>query len=307
MSQLVVPSPQYLALLRSGELARRCRKAIGELQNGTLCPNRCGVNRTQSKSGGRCHTGRQARVCSYGPHFGEERPLVGRQGSGTIFFSWCNLRCVFCQNWEISQAGEGSEVSCQRLAEMMLELQDAGCHNINMVTPSHVIPNILEAVLLAAENGLRLPLVYNTGGYDSFEALQLLDGIVDIYMPDMKFADSSVAAEYLGVADYAEINRAAVKEMHRQVGDLQMNSWGLAWRGLLIRHLVLPENLAGSERILGFIARELSRETYINIMDQYRPCHRANDHPPLDRRPTDAELLWVREQASEWGLHRFDR
>jgi putative pyruvate formate lyase activating enzyme len=223
-----------------------------------------------------------AQVASYGPHFGEERPLVGRGGSGTIFFAGCNLKCVFCQNFDISQPAAGTEAlraeweaPAQRLAAMMLDLQARGCENINLVSPSHVVPQILAAVALAAEGGLRLPLVYNSGGYDALHTLRLLDGVVDIYMPDMKYGDEKVAERLSGIGDYVARNRAAVKEMHRQVGDLQMDERGVATRGLLVRHLVLPDDLAGTAATARFLTEEISRDTYINVMDQYRPAFRA--------------------------------
>jgi putative pyruvate formate lyase activating enzyme len=300
-------APAYLALHRSGELAARAARAREHLRRCDLCARGCHVNRLLSTRGAVCRTGERAVVYSAGPHHGEERPLSGRRGSGTIFFSWCSLRCVFCQNWEISHRGEGREVSDGELARLMLELQEAGCHNVNLVTPSHVVAQVLSAVEIAAREGLRLPLVWNSGGYDSPEALSLLDGVVDIYMPDMKFADSAVAAPYLGVKDYAEVNRAAVREMHRQVGDLALYDAGIARRGLLVRHLVLPENLAGTDRILAFLAREISPDTYLNLMDQYRPCYRADEFPSLDRRPTRAEMAAARAAAEEWGLRRLDR
>lgn len=298
--------PAYLKLLRSGELAARARRARQHLQRCDLCARGCHVNRLLSTRGAACRTGERARIYSAGPHHGEESPLSGRRGSGTIFFSWCNLACVFCQNWEISRRGEGGEATDDELAELMLGLQEAGCHNVNMVTPSHVVAQILSAVEIAAGRGLRLPLVWNSGGYDSPEALALLDGVIDVYLPDMKFADSAVAAKYLGVNDYAEVNRAAVKEMHRQVGNLVLEA-GIARRGLLVRHLVLPENLAGTDRILAFLAGEISVDTYLNLMDQYRPCYRADEYPPLDRRPTRAEMAAARALARELGLRRLDK
>ncbi len=299
-------APAYLKLLESGELEARASKALVHMQRCDLCANGCHVNRLLSTRGARCRTGERAVVCSSGPHFGEERPLVGVRGSGTIFFSWCSLSCIFCQNYDISQRGEGREFTNAQLAELMLGLQEMGCHNINLVTPSHVVAQILGAVLIAAGRGLRLPLVYNTGGYDSPEALALLDGVVDIYMPDMKFADSQIARRYLKVPDYAEVNRAAVKEMHRQVGDLVLGELGIARRGLLVRHLVLPENQAGTDHTLEFLAREISPDTYLNLMDQYRPCYRADEYPPLDRRPTRAEYRAALDKARELGLHRLD-
>ncbi len=299
--------PAYRRLLACGELQRRVEAARLRMKCCDLCPRRCGIDRFSSVRGALCRTGSKAVVCSYGPHHGEEAPLVGRRGSGTVFFSWCNLRCVFCQNWEISHRGEGSEVSAEELATMMLDLQGMGCHNINLVSPSHVVAPILEALLIAAESGLRLPLVYNTGGYDSLETLALLDGVVDIYMPDMKFADSAVARPYVGVADYAEVNREAVREMHRQVGDLVLDEQGIALRGLLVRHLVLPDDLAGTEATIVFLAREISADTYLNLMDQYRPCYRAGEFPGLDRRSSRAEFKAAVALARRYGLRRLDK
>jgi len=246
-------------------------------------------------------------VASFHAHYGEEAPLVGRRGSGTLFFSWCNLQCQYCQNSELSQAGEGDEVEPDDLAAMMLSLQDAGCHNINLVSPSHVVPQILAAVLIAAQAGLHVPLVYNTGGYDALSTLALLDGVFDIYMPDMKYADEPTARRLSGVADYPAINRAAVAEMHRQVGDLEMDDRGIAWRGLLVRHLVLPNGLAGTREIVSWLAQEVSRDTYINIMDQYRPCYRAYEHPDLARRTTRVEWEQALRWAREAGLWRLDK
>ena len=300
------PEPAYLALRRCGELAVRARLALDRLASCDLCARYCRVDRLEGTGGAVCRTGRRARVASYGPHHGEERPLSGWRGSGTIFFAWCSLRCVFCQNWEISQAGEGLEVGAEDCAAMMLELQAAGCHNVNLVTPSHVVAQVLEAVAIAAEAGLRIPLVYNTGGYDSPEALALLDGVVDVYMPDLKYGSSEVARRYSHVPDYVEVNHRAVREMHRQVGDLVLDERGIAVRGLLVRHLVLPGDLAGTAEVLTFVASELSPDTYLNLMAQYRPCHRAEEHPPLDRRPTPAELRRAREVAERLGLHRLD-
>jgi len=245
-------------------------------------------------------------VSSYGAHLGEEAPLVGTHGSGTIFFTNCNLKCVFCQNFTISQLGEGSTVTKEGLARIMLSLQQRGCHNINLVSPTHVVPQILEALEIAVSLGLRIPLVYNSGGYDSVETLKLLEGIVDIYMPDMKYSDDKTAQALSGISDYPSINRAAVKEMHRQVGDLQINEKGLAVRGLLIRHLVLPQGLAGTEDIVEFIAEELSLNSYVNIMSQYRPCYKAFEIPALSRRVSEEEYLQAIQQARQVGLHRLD-
>jgi putative pyruvate formate lyase activating enzyme len=254
-----------------------------------------------------CRTSEQAVVASYGAHHGEEDPLRGRQGSGTIFFSWCNLRCVFCQNWDISQKGAGCRVAPKAIADMMLELQAQGCHNINLVSPSHVVAQIIAATYDAAQRGLRLPLVYNTGGYDSPEALALLDGIVDIYMPDMKYGDSALARKYSKIRDYVEVNHTAVREMHRQVGDLALDEDGIAQRGLLVRHLVLPGGIAGTEKVLEFLATEISRDTYLNLMDQYRPCYRADEYPELDRLITTAEYRTALDAAARLGLTRLDR
>ena len=306
MTAIVGTEPAYLALHRSGELADRARLALGRLASCDLCARYCRVDRLSGTKGAVCRTGRWARVASCGPHHGEERPISGWRGSGTIFFAWCNLRCVFCQNWELSQRGEGSEADAEDLAAMMLELQEIGCHNVNLVTPSHVVAQILEALVIAAAAGLRLPLVYNTGGYDSPEALALLDGVVDIYMPDMKYGDSDLARRYSHVREYVQADRQAVREMHRQVGDLVLDAHGVAVRGLLVRHLVLPGDIAGTEQVLAWIASEISPHTYVNLMAQYRPCHRAWEQPPLDRGLTLAEYRRAREVAGRLGLVRLD-
>ncbi|MEA3375364.1 MAG: radical SAM protein [Chloroflexota bacterium] len=299
----------YLAPYRSGELKERVESAYEHLHSCDLCGRECGVDRRTEKQEelGSCSTGLRAKVASHGPHFGEEDPLRGYRGSGTIFFAWCSLSCQYCQNYDISQLGRGREVEPEELSRMMLSLQEQGCHNINLVTPTHVTAPILDAVLIAAGEGLHLPLVWNTGGYDSLATLQLLDGVVDIYMPDMKYADADVALKYSKVERYPEVNQLGVKEMHRQVGDLVMDERGVAQRGLLVRHLVLPEGLSGTAEVAQFLAEEVSRDTYINIMDQYRPCYRAMDLPPLDRRTTRDEFEKAMEQAREAGLHRFDK
>ena len=271
-----------------------------------LCSRHCGVNRLIGESG-KCRTTSQAVVSSYGPHFGEESPLVGRHGSGTIFFTFCNLRCIFCQNYTISQLGEGSVVGSKELAKMMLSLQAKGCHNINLVSPTHVVPCILEALELAVSGGLYLPLVYNTGGYDSVETLELLDGVVDIYMPDMKYSDEKTAEQLSGIKGYPQVNQAAVKEMHRQVGDLQLDESGVAQRGLLVRHLVLPNRLAGTEEVVRFLAREVSTNTYLNIMAQYRPCYKAFDIPQLARPLNRQEFSEAIDLAHQQGLSRLDK
>ncbi len=296
--------PCYLALHRSGELARRVEQAYARLSDCDLCGQACHVERHTRH--GVCRTGIRALVSSYGPHLGEEDPLRGWRGSGTIFFSWCNLKCQYCQNYDISQLGHGEETEPEELARMMLDLEDQGCHNINLVSPSHVVPIILAAVDLAARRGLHLPLVYNTGGYDSMVALQLLDGVIDIYMPDIKYADADIAQKYSKARDYPAINQAAIKEMHRQVGDLVIDEYGLARRGLLVRHLVLPGGLAGTPQVARFLAQEVSRDTYINVMPQYRPCYRAGELPPLDRPLTRQEYEQAVQDVLAAGLHRLD-
>jgi putative pyruvate formate lyase activating enzyme len=255
-----------------------------------------------------CKTGRLARVSSYFPHTGEEDCLRGWRGSGTIFFSWCNLRCVFCQNFDLSQQGEGQETRPEELARMMLELQAAGCHNINLVTPEHVVPQVLEALPLAVDRGLRLPLVYNTSAYDGLESLRLMDGIVDIYMPDFKIWDGERAFTYLRARDYPEVARAAIAEMHRQVGELVIDAEGLARRGVLVRHLVMPGAVAGTREIARFLARELSPDTYLNLMDQYRPAGRVSrrEFAEINRRPSRAEYAEALRAVAEEGLHRLD-
>ncbi len=298
--------PAYVKLLHNGELDDRVLQARAHLAKCDVCPWKCGTDRLAGVMGV-CRTGEKARLSSYGPHHGEEDPLRGRGGSGTIFFSRCNLRCQFCQNHEISQADAGDLVSAQTLAAVMLELQDCGCHNINFVSPSHVVPQILEAVLIAARRGLNLPLVYNTGGYDALEMLKLLDGVIDIYMPDMKYASQQAARFYSKIPRYPQVNQACVKEMHRQVGDLQMDDGGIAQRGLLIRHLILPNGLAGTREILHFIAEQVSPDTYVNLMDQYRPEFNARQHPRLNRPISREEYREACQMAAEAGLRRADR
>lgn len=297
--------PAYLALLRSGELKRRVQAAYERLHACDFCGRECRTDRYEQPRA--CRTGTRAVVSSFGPHMGEEDPLRGDRGSGTIFFAWCNLNCQYCQNYDISQLGHGEETEPEEIASMMLALQERGCHNINLVSPTHVVAPILAALLIAAEAGLRLPLVWNTGGYDSLEALALLDGVVDIYMPDMKYADAEVAHKYSKVKNYPTVNQAAVKEMHQQVGDMALDENGIALRGLLVRHLVLPQGLAGTAEIARFLAQEVSPDTYINVMDQYRPCYKAAELPPFDHPVTRVEYEQALEQAREAGLHRFDK
>lgn len=298
--------PAYLRLLESGKAQQRIDEAYAHLQACDVCPLRCGVNRLEGELGV-CKTGVKAQVSSFGAHLGEEEPLRGWAGSGTIFFARCNLRCVFCQNFEISQVGRGREVEPEELAEIMLRLQEAGCHNINLVSPTHVVPQIIAAVLIAVQAGLRLPLVYNSGGYDSLEMLALLDGIVDIYMPDMKYGDDETARRFSKVPRYVEVNRAAVREMQRQVGDLQLDEQGIARRGLLVRHLVLPNQLAGTEKVLQFLAEEISKSVYLNLMDQYHPAYQAGNYAELNRPITTQEYQQAVAAARRWGLVRLDQ
>ncbi|MDY6893260.1 MAG: radical SAM protein [Chloroflexota bacterium] len=296
----------YRKLSDEGKLGERVEQALVLLENCHLCPRHCGINRLEGAVG-KCRTGRQALVSSYAPHFGEEAPLVGRGGSGTIFFTNCNLECCFCQNYSISQLGEGQVVESGELAAMMLSLEQRGCHNINFVSPTHVVPQILEALEIAIHGGLSVPLVYNSGGYDSVETLKLLDGVIDIYMPDMKYADAQNAWCFSGVSDYPEINKAAVKEMHRQAGDLRVDDRGIAVHGLLVRHLVLPNNLAGTAGICRFLSQEISIDTYLNVMAQYHPCYRAFDVPELARPVSGEEFTEAVKTAQNHGLHRLDR
>jgi len=297
--------PSYLQLSKK-ELVKRAEKAWELLNSCRVCPRECGGNRQKDERTGVCRMGLKPRISSTHAHFGEESPLVGTRGSGTIFFSSCNLACVYCQNFEISQLRLGKEVKIEDLAKMMLSLQNQGCHNINFVSPTIWMPQILKALVVAAEKGLKLPLVYNTGGYDSVETLKILDGIVDIYMPDMKYSDSKIALKYSLVPNYWEVNKKAVKKMHRQVGDLMIDKSGVAQKGLLIRHLVLPEGLAGTKKVMKFLA-SLSKNTYVNIMDQYYPSNKANQYPEINRRILPEEFEKAIEIAKKEGLHRFDK
>jgi putative pyruvate formate lyase activating enzyme len=299
--------PAYLALHRSGELRRRAAEAVERLRHCLVCPRDCGVDRIADKTAA-CHTGRYAQVSSYFAHFGEENCLRGWAGSGTIFFSMCNLRCVFCQNYDISQAERGPETPPHRLAEMMLELQDTGCHNINFVTPEHVVPQIIEALSIAADRGLRLPIVYNTSGYDSMDSLHLLDGIVDIYMPDFKFWDSALSLRYVKAKDYPDAVRRGIREMHRQTGPLKVDENGLAKRGVLVRHLVMPGEIAGTESIMRFLAGEVSSDTYVNVMDQYYPAGRVNgtQFVEINRRIEGDEIFRALDAARAAGLWRIE-
>jgi putative pyruvate formate lyase activating enzyme len=295
--------PAYLALYRSGELQQRVDQALEELRDCCACPRNCHVDRLEGEARV-CHTGRYARVASVFPHFGEEDCLRGWRGSGTIFFAACNLRCVFCQNWDISQSSTGEECTAERLADHMLTLQEHGCHNINFVTPEHVAPQVIEAIAAAVPRGLRLPIVYNTSAYDALTSLSLLDGLIDIYMPDFKFWHRK---------DYPEHARAAVAEMHRQVGPLRFGADGLARRGLLVRHLVMPGQEDEAKAIFAWLAQALSPDTYLNIMAQYRPQFQVgvsdlkNKYRDIDRRPRRQELSAACAAARAAGLWRFDQ
>ena len=291
--------------LAAAELRERSEQGAALLDECALCPRRCAVDRNAQETG-RCGVGRFAVVASLGPHFGEEPPLVGTRGSGTVFFSGCNMDCVFCQNYDISHDARGAQASPEDLAAAFMKIQSLGCHNLNLVTPTHVTPQILEGLSLAVEQSFSLPIVYNCGGYESVETLRLLDGVVDIYMPDMKYGDDEAALELSGVPDYVSRSRAAAKEMWRQVGDLVIGRDGLAERGLLIRHLVLPENAARSEEVYRFLSERLSKDTYLNIMDQYRPAGRLDriGRPCMKRPLRTEEVVSSAEKARSFGLWR---
>jgi putative pyruvate formate lyase activating enzyme len=285
------------------DLKAKSEQALEFLKDCQLCPRKCKVNRLNGEVG-YCRTGRWAIVSSHGPHFGEEPELVGSNGSGTIFFGHCNLSCCFCQNYDISQFGYGQITKPDELANIMLSLQKMGCHNINLVSPSHVVAQFIEGLVMAKEKGLHLPIVYNSGGYDSVSTLKLLDGAIDIYMPDAKYSDSELAEKYSSAPDYFKINQLALQEMHRQVGDLRIDNRGVALSGLLIRHLVLPNRIAGSFKILEFIANEVSKDSYVNIMVQYRPCYQAEKYPEITRSITRLEYQEVIDFTRKIGLHR---
>ena len=306
--------PSYLNL-KERKLKEKIAQLFEILKNCEICPRKCHVNRLKGEKG-YCQLGFLPKISSFHPHFGEEIPLVGKGGSGTIFLASCNLSCIYCQNYEISQLRIGREVSFERLAQMMLELQRIGCHNINFVTPTPQVPQILKALEIAIKKGLRIPLVYNTSSYDSIEVLKILDGIFDIYLPDAKYSDNVIAKKYSNAPNYFEIMKAVIKEMHRQVGDLKIADRdleiddlkipkGVAIRGLLVRHLVLPNDLAGSEKIFEFLAKEVSKNTFLNIMDQYYPCYKAFQYPELSRRITKAEFERAIKLAKKFGLNRL--
>ncbi len=289
----------------SGELSERARRLFARLESCDICPRMCRVNRVRGEKG-ECGTGKAARVASFGPHFGEEPPLTGWNGSGTVFFSQCNLHCVFCQNYDISHFEEGREVAAAALADIFLSLQRTGCHNLNLVTPTHVTPQILEALSQARERGFSLPVVYNCGGYECLETLRELDGVIDIYMPDVKFLDPLPAARYCGAPDYPLVVRAAVKEMARQAGPLILDGRGIALRGLLVRHLVMPGDASATRKVIDFLAGEIGTSTYLNLMDQYRPCGRAFEFPEIARRTSPEEWSDARDYALSKGMSRLD-
>jgi putative pyruvate formate lyase activating enzyme len=299
--------PGYLKLHKTGELQKRSEKLWAMMESCQLCPRKCGDNRLKGLSGTCRAPGARLIISTYHAHLGEEKPLVGKGGSGTIFFSHCNLRCVFCQNWKISHLGRGSEKNINELAGMMLRLQEQGCHNINFVTPTHYSPHILKALDVAAAKGLRLPVVYNTSGWERLEILSLLDEIVDIYLPDFKYWDSAMSAKFsAGAESYPEITREAILEMNRQVGMAKSVNQGIMQRGLIIRHLVMPNNTGGSEKIIEWIAENLPKDTYVNIMPQYTPAYRAYDYPEISRRITNKEYQQVVKKAEYMGLTNLD-
>jgi len=299
---MVAFKPGYLRLYENRKLEERIEQLFKILESCELCARKCKVNRLEGEKG-YCRSGKELVLSSYGPHFGEEPELVGMHGSGTIFLTNCNLLCIYCQNYEISHQGEGEVKGEAEVADYMLRLQAIGCHNINLVTPTHFTPQLVKATGIAAGKDLHLPIVWNCGGYENAETIRLLDGIVDIYMPDIKYSASEPARKYSNSPDYFERCQEAVKEMHRQVGDLRVDERGIAYRGLLVRHLVLPDNLAGSEEVLKFVA-SLSRGSYVNIMDQYRPCGEAYKYKELNRRPTSIEYFKAVDMARKLGLHR---
>ncbi len=294
--------PAYLKVFETGELKYRIEQAYGILSSCTLCPVACKVNRLKGEKGD-CGVDNKVILSSYGAHFGEEPVLVGKHGSGTVFFGGCNLKCVYCQNYEISQYRWGEIVDTNTLANVFLNIQEKGCHNLNLVSPTHIVPQILEALHKAVENGFRLPIVYNTGGYDHVRVLKLLDGIVDIYMPDTKYGDSNSGLKYSGVKNYFEVNKRNLHEMFKQVGNLELKN-GLAVRGLLIRHLVLPNNVSRTKNVIDFIVEELSVDSYLNLMDQYYPTYKAFNFQELSRRLRREEYIDVVNYALEKGIHR---
>jgi len=296
-------TPSYIRLLEKGELQQRIQRLKEFLKECRLCPRECRIDR-QNGEVGYCGAGAELVISSAFPHFGEEPPLVGYHGSGTIFLAHCNLRCVFCQNYDISHLGNGERITSSDMARVMVRLQEMGCHNINFVTPTHYTPQIVASLPEAIEGGLRLPIVYNCSGYELIEVIRLLEGVVDIYMPDAKYMDQDHSKQFSNAPDYPEVIKKVLKEMHRQVGDLTGDSKGIAERGLLIRHLVMPDGAASSEAVLKFIAEEISVHSYVNIMDQYRPEYRAHEYPEINRRITHKEYLEAIQWAKRYQLHR---
>jgi len=293
--------PSYLESHHNGSLKKIITETYKMLKVCQICPRRCKVNRLKDEKGF-CKTGLRPKVCSFLPHHGEEPAISGECGSGTIFFSNCNMGCVYCQNYEFSQLGQGREVEAGELADFMLQLQKMGCHNINLVTPTHVMPQILKALDMAIARGLKIPIVYNTGGYELAEVIKLLEGIVDIYLPDMRYADSDMAIKYSLAPDYPRYNQRALKEMHRQVGVAEMDNYGIIKRGVIIRHLVLPDKIAGTDKIMQFIAQELSPDSYVSLMSQYRPCYQANKFKEISRRLRAEEYEEAKEAMQKYGL-----
>lgn len=293
--------PMYLESLTPIELKERSEKLNDLLKECRLCPNECLADRVDGETGD-CHSTDEVIISSYGPHFGEEPPLTGTLGSGTIFFTNCNLACQFCQNYDISQLGRGESVSITDLAQIMISLQNSGCHNINFVSPTHFTPQIVDALIIAIDKGLQLPLVYNCGGYESVETLKLLVGIIDIYMPDIKYSKNETAEKYSHIKNYWDVVRKAVKEMHKQVGNLKTSKLGIAQRGLLVRHLILPNNISGSKEVIDFLAGEISKETYLNLMDQYYPSYKADNYKELNRRISKGEYYKIIDYAKKFKL-----
>jgi putative pyruvate formate lyase activating enzyme len=295
--------PSYISLFEKGALSQRVQSLKEFLSECRLCPRECRVNRLNGEVG-YCGAGAELMISSAFPHFGEEPPLVGYHGSGTIFLAHCNLRCIFCQNYDISHLGNGKRITSSDMAQVMVRLQEMGCNNINFVTPTHYAPQIIGSLPEAIEKGLRLPIVYNCSGYESIEVIRLLEGVVDIYMPDAKYMDQRYSKQFSNAPDYPEVIKKVLKEMHRQVGDLTTNSKGIAERGLLIRHLVMPDGVASSEAVLKFIAKEISVHSYVNIMDQYRPEYQAHEYPEINRRITHKEFLEAIQWAKRYQLYR---
>ncbi len=294
--------PVYLESYDNGNLNQVIEEIFKMLESCCICPRKCKIDRLNNQKGF-CRTGLKPKVCSFMPHHGEEPPISGKRGSGAIFFSGCNMACVYCQNYEFSQLDEGREVELKDLADLMLQLQEMGCHNINLVTPTHVLPQTLKALSLAIPKGLSIPIVYNTGGYELPEIIKLLDGIVDIYLPDMRYADNEMAIKYSLAPEYPRLNQAALKEMLRQVGVARIDEEGIIARGVIIRHLVLPNNISGTDKIMRFIAEELSKDTYVSLMSQYFPCYKADKLKDISRRITFEEYEEAKATMEKYGLY----